>query len=133
MRTAHPVTRTHDTPKPLNCGHEPSPHGEHTTGTGHTADGRELCWECCNRDERDALRTAQHYSAYLTCTEGGTYALTTWPGGELAKVTAIWETSAGGFARGTTIYRFRAVDDDGQRWYGTSPGPGMYARMHRAR
>ncbi len=34
----------------LSCGHEPSAHGEHTTGTGHvTRDGVQLdiCWSCC--------------------------------------------------------------------------------------
>ena len=31
-------------------------------------------------------------------------------------------------------YYFRAVDSDtGARYYGTSPGPGMYARVHRAK
>lgn len=30
----------------LDCGHKPSPHGEHTTGTAHTQDKKEICWEC---------------------------------------------------------------------------------------
>lgn len=30
----------------LDCGHKPSPHGEHTTGTAHTTDGKVICWEC---------------------------------------------------------------------------------------
>jgi hypothetical protein len=34
---------------------------------------------------------------------------------------------------GGTLYRFRATDVHGQKWYGTSPGPQMYARMHKAK
>ena len=28
------------------CGHEPSSHGDHTTGTARLHDGREICWDC---------------------------------------------------------------------------------------
>jgi hypothetical protein len=35
---------TNDT-RILVCGHPPSPHSEHTTGTAHYGD-REICWEC---------------------------------------------------------------------------------------
>lgn len=30
----------------LDCGHEPSAHSEHTTGTAHTHDNKVICWDC---------------------------------------------------------------------------------------
>ncbi len=122
----------------LSCGHEPSPHGAHTTGTARRSDGSAICWTCADREQRDALKTAQTYTAYLTHlkTDDGyvkASILTTWTGGHLANVTRLWQTRIGGFLGRQTIYRFRATDVHGQQWYGTSPGPGMYARMHRAK
>lgn len=119
--------------KSLDCGHEPSPHGEHTTGTAHTSDGREVCWDCALREELESLKTRQQYTAYLSRDERNVPVLTNWPGSVLARVTNAWEVSAGGFCRGQKIWRFRATDVHGNRWYGTSPGFGMYARMHRAK
>ena len=93
-----------------------------------------MCYDCANAGERDAIKTGDTYTAYLTLDKDRQLpVLTTWPGGRLANVTAIWETSAGGFARHVTIMRFRAVDIHGAHWYGTSPGVGMYARMRRAK
>jgi hypothetical protein len=109
----------------LDCGHEPSPHSESTTGTAHTPDGREICCSCADNEQREALKTATSFMAYLN-SEGTK--LTTWTGGELATIRQMWgvhNNMAG------TIQRFRAVDVHGQHWYGTSPGPGMYARMHK--
>ncbi len=117
----------------LDCGHEPSPHGEHTTGTGHTANNRHICWDCCLREELEALKTATQHNAYLHEEADRRLTLRNWPGGLLARVTESWETSCGGFLRGRNILRFRAVDVHGAKWYGTSPGVGMYARMHRAK
>jgi hypothetical protein len=117
----------------LACGHQPSPHSEHTTGTAHTPKG-EVCWTCADAMQREDLRTSDRFSAYLSLSaDKTTLQLTTWSGGVLATVTAKWETSAGGFARRTTITRFRAVDSHGGRWFGSSPGVGMYARMRRAK
>lgn len=50
----------------LDCGHPPSPHGESTTGTAHTADNREICCDCADKEQREDLRTAQTYMAYLS-------------------------------------------------------------------
>jgi hypothetical protein len=116
----------------LVCGHQPSPHSEFTTGTAHTRDGREICWTCADAEQRDEMRIVDRFTAYLVRTKDGAQ-LQTWSGGLLATVTASWSTSAGGFARRTMITRFRAVDSDGVRWFGTSPGYGMYARMRRAK
>jgi hypothetical protein len=89
------------------------------------ANGPEMCWDCCNKAEREAFATQHRYCAYLA---GDGKTITTWPGGELAKVTALWE-SGNNFAG--KIMRFRATAPDSSRWYGTSPGKGMYARLRR--
>lgn len=122
--------------KNLDCGHEPSVHGEHTTGTARTRDGREICWECSHAGEVAAMSTADSYTAYLVDKLGTPdisnprYVLTDWPGKVLARVTYL---NKGRHNIGGSLYRFRAVDTKGAYWYGTSPGPGMYARMHRAK
>lgn len=111
----------------LDCGHEPSPHSEYTTGTAHTSDNREICWDCSYAGELSAMRTAQHYGAYLS---GNGSRLTTWPGQPLAVVTSLVERRVG---FGGSRFYFKATDLDGQHWHGTSPGPGMYARLHRSK
>ena len=111
--------------KTLACGHEPSPHSDFTTGTAYTTDGREICWECADKEQRAALLTEKHYFSYLN---SDATKLTTWSGGTLATIRRLWKVG-NNFAG--TILRFRAIDVHGQEWYGTSPGAGMYARMHR--
>ena len=111
----------------LDCGHKPSPHSEHTTGTGHTTDGREVCWNCSNSLEAAEFSKAQHYCAYLS-DDGKT--ITTWPGGVLAQVAQLWSVHNN---MAGEILRIRAVAADGSRWHGTSPGRGMYCRLHRSK
>lgn len=113
--------------KVLDCGHQPSPHGEHTTGTGHAPNGREICWDCCNAEEKASMAKAKHWMAYLS---GDGKHITTWPGGILATVTDLWSVANN---MAGSLLRIRAVDDTGVRWYGTSPGKGMYCRLHRAK
>lgn len=110
----------------LDCGHKPSPHGEHTTGTGHI-DGRELCVNCCNSHEAAEFSKAQHYCAYLS---GDGKTITTWPGGVLAQVVKLWSVHNN---MAGEILRIRAVDASGNKWHGTSPGRGMYCRLHRSK
>lgn len=152
----------------LSCGHEPSPHSEHTTGTAHTAckcvgtgkgthrpdcESREICWSCADALQREELKSARTFTAYLVkistpgirpvlskvayeaqsiTTFTPTHELQTWSGGNLANVTSLATVRNGGFCPGTRI-TFRAIDIHGQRWYGTSPGFGMNARMRRAK
>lgn len=111
----------------LDCGHRPSPHGQHTTGTAHTTDGREICCQCADDEQRRELKTEQTYMAYLSSDKTR---LTTWTGGELATITYLHQ---GRHNIGGSLYRFRATDVHGQDWYGTTPGPGMYARMRRTK
>lgn len=112
----------------LSCGHEPSPHSAHTTGTAKLPDGREVCWECADTFQREAMRTSVQVMAYLS---GDGTAITTWSGGKLADVVCK-NTRRVGFHRSTRVY-FNAVDTAGKRWHGTSPGPGMYARLRASK
>ncbi len=109
--------------RPLVCGHSPSPHSEISTGTAHTVDGREICFDCADREIREDMRTSEHASGYLKGKE-----ITSWSGGLLARVT-YRVTRRTGFHRSERVY-FDAIDLDGKRWYGNSPGDGMYARLH---
>lgn len=57
--------------------------------------------------------------------------LTTWTGGTLATITRV-RKARNNFG-GTTRYYFRATDVHGRAWYGTGPGPVMFARMRPAK
>lgn len=71
----------------LDCGHEPSKHSECSTGTAHTADGREICWECCAVLDRQTMIDKGHsrnLPLYLTHGDfnGGRFVdgkVTNWP------------------------------------------------------
>ena len=106
----------------LDCGHTPTVTDGCGTGSATDRAGRTMCYDCANAGERDALKTGDTYTAYLTRdTATNQPVLTTWPGGALARVTAVWETSIGGFLGRHKITRFRAVDVHGAHWYVTSP------------
>lgn len=113
----------------LDCGHVPSEHSELTTGTAHTADDREICWTCADAEQRADLLTERKYTAYANSEK---MLLTTWTGGELARITS-WSRSRHAWTSDGYIYHFWAKDAHGQRWYGTTPGNGMYARMIKAK
>lgn len=126
MATNSPTRNT------LDCGHPPSSHGPLTTGTARTSDGQEICWDCSHHEEREALRTARSYTAYLMRDAAGKVTLTTWAGGKLADVTSYATRPVGFGFRPSRTY-FRATDVHGTHWHGTSPGFGMYARMRRTK
>lgn len=111
----------------LACGHEPSAHGAYTTGTAHLPDGREVCTDCADEWQRDKMRTSDTLLAYLS--DHGT--ITTWTGGELARVTSQTVKRVG-FGRTERVY-LRATDSTGKRWHGCSPGPNMYAKLRASR
>lgn len=119
----------------LSCGHPESEHSSITRGWATKSDGTKVCYACAEAEEKATLLTSTHHMAYLSQVRGDphNHKLTGWPGWELATVTALWETSCGGFMRNHNILRFQATDVHGQKWYGTSPGVGMYARMHKAK
>jgi hypothetical protein len=117
----------------IDCGHTiPELPAGHVGGTGYGIDseGRKHCYPCCHDHDLARMRTEDTITGYLS-SDGATIA--NWPGGVLARVTAEWETSAGGFARRTKITRVRAIDASGCEWYGRGPGRGMYIRLRKAR
>ena len=129
------------TPEPepiLSCGHGPSPHSPSTTGTATTEDGREICWSCADGEIRAAIeRTALGAPLpvlYLTKSATGQAVLTTWSGGTMLHVTrrVTARVNAFGPFRQTRVY-LRAEDEHGARFYGTSPGFGMFARVRKAK
>lgn len=114
----------------LDCGHKPSAHSEHTTGTAHTSDepSREICWTCADKGERERMKTERKMVAYITERDGAR-AVTTWTGGRLARVTRWACRPHKVFGRATVLYYFWAVDETGGLWLFTSPASSsMYAR-----
>lgn len=107
----------------LSCGHKPSPHSEHTTGTAHTRDGREICWTCADREQVEAMRDRSKPTGGYLSSDGRT--VTTWTGGYLGTVVrstpvrlARWS-----WCHGKTMQAIRVRDVHGAMWYGrTSPG-----------
>jgi hypothetical protein len=108
----------------LDCGHKPSPHSPHATGTAHF-DGREICWDCANVEEKRHIANSAKCMGYLDLKSRR---VTTWTGHELGKVTghtSHWHNMAG------TLHYISVEMFDGSHWYGTSPGDGMYCRLRR--
>lgn len=91
----------------------------------------EVCWTCAHKYELWLMRTVTRYMAYLS--DDGSR-LTDWPGATLATVISTRTARYRGFGGMpfTRVY-FSAVDVHGQRWHGTSPGRGMYARMRKVK
>lgn len=107
------------------CGATIEPQTNGRTGYGKTADGRRHCYPCCDRAEAEAFAAADAHFAYLS---GDGNSVTTWTGGELARVT-YRKRHAGTW--GGEWWTVDAVAPDGARWYGRGPGPGMYLRLRR--
>lgn len=109
-----------------DCGADCIPAG---CGTGYarTADGRTICYPCAERMETAEFAVADSFCAYMA---GDGRTVTTWTGGRLATVTER-ARHRGGF--GGEYWTFRAVAPDGARWYGRGGGPGMFARLKRAK
>jgi hypothetical protein len=95
-------------------------------GYAATRDGKYICYDCANKRDRAQMAEASSYVAYLS---GDGKKLTTWPGGELARVTSE-RVAPGGFSKLTYV---RAVALDGTEWYGKGAGRGMVLRIHRAK
>lgn len=73
------------TEKKLDCGHEPSPHADFTTGYGVDRDGKKICYACCAENDRKQMRETGRATLYLTSepNEGNLSAdhfVSNWPG-----------------------------------------------------
>ena len=129
IRDGRKICHACDSARVLDCGHHPSPHEPFTTGAAHTSDGREICYTCADREEREAMKTAVRFCAYVS-SDGRR--LTTWPGGDLGSVTLgnLHPWSSG--PRADRRCYLSVIDCHGNRWRGTG-APGMYATLRRCK
>lgn len=111
-----------------HCGHAPTPSGV-GTGYGTDASGFTRCYPCSNAHELVTFLAPEttRYGAYMSGD-----LVTTWCGGELARIVARTRTvgctpSGGRYER----EYIRARDANGQVWTGVGPGDGMYLRLRR--
>ena len=76
--------------KLLDCGHEPSPHSECTTGYGQDKNGKTFCYACCAENDRKAMIETGKAVLYLSKTrdakdfgdgiDRSEWSITNWPG-----------------------------------------------------
>lgn len=113
----------------LDCGHAPTKTASSCgTGYGTLPDGRKVCYPCCDAWAIKDMRANDEFMGYLSAECEN---VTTWTGGFMLRVTACWDK---GNNMAGTVKHIQAIDAlTKTEWYGTSPGPGMYARMHRAK
>jgi hypothetical protein len=111
----------------LSCGHPPSPHDTHTTGTALVPqpDGTALvvCWSCADEHSRGLMRLGEAVVGYLS--DDGRR-ITTWSGGKLADVTGLVERQGVGFGGSRTYW---SATGEGKNWYGSCVGRGMITTM----
>ena len=152
MATPDSSTDTHpqtETPTVCDCGHPPTPRpGPHSGGTGYArllSTGRTLCYPCADKATIEAMRAWKPedgaFGCYLSEIPSGiagvkAYQITTWTGGALSRAVAH-KVSHTGFPDATgrrpERWHLRVRGVDGRLWLGTSPGPGMYARLRLAK
>jgi hypothetical protein len=121
----------------LSCGHRPSPHGPHTTGTAHftmlvmggKVEDREICWDCAYEQEKRKFADPEtlRFGGYLAKQDGSVY-FTTWTGKRLGKVTKF---STGRHNMAPEMWYVSVEAFDGSEWYGRGLGLGMSCGIRR--
>jgi hypothetical protein len=116
-----------------DCGHDvdTSAHGC-GTGMARNDDDSTMCYPCADESQRAAIAGADTFGGYVSADRRR---ITTWTGGELARVTyhGVGDpqyTATGG--RWSTRY-VRAVTPDGRRWYGRGNADWDCIRLRAAR
>lgn len=111
----------------LHCGHPPA---TSVLGTGFAVyRGRTLCYPCADERQREDIKKADTFAAYVTADRA---ALTTWSGGELARITRYRVRDH--VAPGGRPYRMQyvwAVTPDGAQWHGRGTTEHGLIAMHR--
>ena len=113
----------------LDCGHEPSPHGEHTTGYG-IVNNKKFCYECCAEMDKKQMREEGRITLYLGVQwKNGTMfnkltkivhcknELTNWPGS--LRIPCWVHSHRHNIARRQYSVRF---EFEGQKWHGRMVG-----------
>lgn len=123
----------------IDCGHPPSPHGEHTTGDCVVREEgqpeRRICWDCAHQREVKQMLTAKRHFAYIT-EENGHWIVSNWPGRKLGDVLNKHEVRNWMVERGymTSHWHYvRVRDVNGHIWFGYTGGPGLYVRLRKPR
>lgn len=103
----------------LDCGHNPSPHFEFTTGYGTTGDGKRLCYDCIGKLDRQAMIDDGKATLYLTEEGPHRLAVGNWPGSFRIPVN-YYQTSVNNWGAKRTDVWFNGPD--GHVWYGAHYG-----------
>jgi hypothetical protein len=114
--TINPVHQCHD------CNTLCDSYGIHKPW-GRTHDGKVCCHDCCHKREEAEFLLSQRYTAYLS---GDAKRITTWPGGQLARVMFVKRVrhNMAGY-----VYRVWAKDSKGREWYSQCGIPGQVIRL----
>jgi hypothetical protein len=110
------MVATETAPRVGACGHTlPELKPRHTGATGYArlATGEVVCYPCSDVLARVEMARTGEVCAYVNETDR---TLTSWPGGFLARITAI-STHSIGFGR-SKIRHVWATTPDGCRWFG---------------
>ena len=117
----------------LDCGHEPSKHGEHTTGYG-SMDGKTYCYECCADFDRQAMIEDGHLTLYVSYDHGRCVAaVTNWPGSLRFPVKHQRPSRGYGFGREYQITHVWFNGPDGYEWVGRNAGDMDLTRCKRTK
>lgn len=116
----------------LDCGHEPSEHGPHTTGYGEDRDGKRYCYDCCAERERAAMIEHGKATLYLVKDSGyqrptvgseqasdRAWIITDWPGKLRFRP---WHVRKGRHNIARTRYDAWFAGPDGHVWHGVQYG-----------
>lgn len=110
----------------MDCGHNESPHGEHTRGYGQDAKGRRYCYDCCA--SLDLAEMAEHgrWTGYYV----GGY-ITNWPGSLKFPATRVNRGKGRGFGGTYELYTGTFSGPDGFVWSFRNAGDMDLARCKR--
>ena len=104
----------------LDCGHTPSAHSEHTTGTAHTRDEKEICWTCAALMEIGEMckagKATLYWSKYASPVG---WRVSNWPGFLMFEHIRV---TSGQHNIGRTRDDVWFVGPDGYIWHGVQIG-----------
>lgn len=106
-----------------DCGHIESDHSDITRGYGRDKDGKTFCYDCCEAQDKQAMKTQDKFFAYLSM-DGAT--LVNWPGRKLGTVIR----SGAYHPCSRERYYITVRDVHGQMWHGTG-APGEWASLQK--
>lgn len=112
-----PVTGEGNAPRVLDCGHEPSPHSDFTTGYGEDSQGKRYCYDCCAERDKTQMRNDGRATLYLS-QDNGNFTITNWPGS--LKLSPYHVRKGRHNIAGTRYDAWFSFD--GQPWHGTQYG-----------